>query len=86
MSEQVLKAFYHTSRRACLPWTASELARRTGMSLDEVGPILKGLAIRGLVSAAKHGQTANPTAWELTESGKVQARAIVAAEIMARSV
>lgn len=86
MTERIVKAFYHTSRRACVPWTAAELVRRVGMSPDEINGALISLSRRGLARALKSSNRADPATWELTEAGKVQARAIVAAEIMMRSV
>jgi hypothetical protein len=83
MKERLMKAFYHKGRKAFVPWTSEELARRCSASPNSIQAMLFTLGRSGLA-------TALPThakglySWALTETGKLEARAILAAEDFAK--
>ena len=84
MKEHILKAFWHKTRKAFLPWTTQEIARRVNAYPEIASIELRGLAGCGLVVGKRPNHASEATTWNLTEAGKIEARAILAAEAFAK--
>ena len=85
MKERVLKAFWHRTRKAFVPWTPSELARRTGLQIPAVIETLHSFYKSGLAQARTTTKGAgDESTWHLTEAGKAIALSIITAEAFAR--
>lgn len=78
MKERLLCAFYHKGRKQFVPWTMAELCNRIKRAPDDVATELRGLNQTGLAVVKAEG-------WQLTQAGMIEARAIMAAQEMARS-
>lgn len=78
MKERLLTAFYHRGRKQFVPWTFGELCNRIKRAPDDVATELRGLNKTGLAVVKSEG-------WQLTQAGMIEARAIMAAQEMARS-
>ena len=84
MKERTLKAFWHKSRKTFVPWTVDEIARRIEAHPDLASIYLRGLAGDGLAVGLRPNHVADSSTWHLTEAGKIEARAILAAEAFAK--
>ncbi len=82
----ILKSFYHRTRREFVSLMASEVARRTKRGEAQCTAELVKLARNGLVIGVRVPHHSKVYAWELTPAGKAQAEQIIRAEAMARSV
>lgn len=78
MKERLLTAFFHRGRKQFVPWTMAELCNRIKRAPDDVATELRGLNQTGLAVVKSEG-------WQLTQAGMIEARAIMAAQEMARS-
>lgn len=83
MKERVLKAFFHRGRKAFVPWTVDEIARRVQERPDSVFSAMIELNRNGLANSMKshHGGIQS---WHLTEAGKAIALSIITAEAFAK--
>lgn len=84
MKERILTAFWHKGRQAFVPWLAHEIARRVGRYEDDVQPELRGLLASGLARTKPTHLKNGGQVWELTPTGQVEARAIIAANEFAK--
>ena len=79
MKERVLKAFFHRGRKAFVPWTVEEIARRVKERSDKVSAVMMELNRSGLAGSMKTHQVGIHS-WHLTEAGKAIALSIITAE------
>lgn len=84
MRERILKAFFHRTRRAFVPWTPLEIARRTKEPLHVIDAALVGLAVSGLAASIKAQNRHDHGTWHLTEAGKAIALSIITADAFAK--
>ena len=85
MKERLLAAFWHKGRKAFVPWMPLELANRIKRPPELVEIELRGLAGSGLARSQNIAGARGQTTWELTTAGKIEARAIIAAQDIVRS-
>lgn len=85
MKERVITAFWHRGRKAYLPWMASEIARRLGVSEDEAFAAIYGLVRRGLAVGRRTADRKSTGEFELTREGREVADKIRAAQIKLRT-
>lgn len=85
MKERVLKAFWSKGRKAWLPCTVEDICNRAGCDKFEASTELNRLAQLGLAFSDSGSKAAHKlSTWRITEVGKIEARAIIAAEEFAK--
>ena len=81
----LLKAFYHKTRRQFVPMLAREIAAKAKVDPESAAMALVDFQRKGWVRGAKD-PLISTAIWELTPAGQAKAMEIIHAEAMMRSV
>lgn len=79
----IIRAFWHRTRRVFVPLTTPELARKIKADPDKVALELWALSRVGSTSAIKAKGNSEPSTWHLTRAGEAEARAMFTADAFA---